>query len=177
VRAGRTGRNIKKTAAFPEGVDPMSGLAPRLGQLFEREKVSYEIVRHPPGYTAQHVAAHTHTRGREFAKTVVLRADDRYVMAVLPAHRRVSLDRARETLGAGKVRLATEEELRRLFPDSEVGAEPPFGNLYDLPVYASPELAENERITFNGGSHEQCVRIRWADYERLVRPTLADWSG
>lgn len=155
----------------------MAGPSPRLRSLLESGGVAYETIHHVPDYTAQETASHTHTKGREFAKPVVLRADDRYVMAVVPAHRRVNLDRAREAIGARKVRLATEEEIRELFPDSDVGAEPPFGNLYDLPVYASPELAEHERITFNAGSHEECVRMRWADYERLVRPVVVDLAG
>lgn len=155
----------------------MAGPSPRLRDFLESGGVAYETIHHPPDYTAQETAAHTHTRGREFAKPVVLRADDRFVMAVIPAHRRVNLDRARGAVGARKVRLASEDEIRELFPDSDVGAEPPFGNLYGLEVYASPELAEHERITFNAGSHEHCARMRWADYERLVRPALVDLTG
>ncbi len=155
----------------------MAGLSPRLRSFLESGGVAYETIHHLPDYTAQETASHTRTKGREFAKPVLLRADDRYVMAVVPAHRRVNLDRAREAVGARQVRLAREEEIRDLFPDSDVGAEPPFGNLYGLPVYASPELAEQERITFNAGSHEECIRMRWADYERLVRPAVVDLTG
>ncbi len=154
----------------------MASLSTRLKSLLDQNGVAYEAIRHAADYTAQETAAHTHTKGREFAKPVVLRVDGAYVMAVVPAHRKVDLRRVRQALGAKEARLATEEELRKICPDCELGAEPPFGNLYDLPVYVSPELAHDERITFNAGTHMDALRIRWEDYERLVRPKVLDLS-
>src|SRR2546422_3953333 len=127
----------------------MNRLNPRLADLLETKGVSYRSLPHGSDATSQQTAAHTHTPGREFAKTVVVRVDGEFAMAVLPAHLRVDLEKLRKWLNAREARLATEEEMARLFPDCEIGAEPPFGNLYQLPVYVSP-LLSRDRITFHG---------------------------
>ena len=150
-------------------VAPMNRLLPYL----DRHDVEYELIHHRVDYSAQRTAADTHTPGHAFAKVVVLEAGGQAVMAVVPAVEKVDLDKAGEVLG-GPAKLVDERALARLFPDAEVGAEPPFGNLYDLPVYVSPHLVEDELITFNAGSHEQAVRMRWSDYEKMVRPRVAD---
>jgi Ala-tRNA(Pro) deacylase len=147
----------------------------RLLELLDDAAVEYEVIPHRPDFTAQRTAADTHTPGRQFAKTVVLEADGSYALAVLPAHHRVHFARLRELLGT-EINLASEQKVAELFPDCEVGAEPPFGNLYGLPVYVSPELAHDRYITFNGGTHHEAVRMRYADFERLVRPTILDFS-
>jgi Ala-tRNA(Pro) deacylase len=150
----------------------MRGIAERLEQLLEQQEVEYETVYHPTDYTAMKAAADTHTPPSEFAKTVILRVDGRLVMAVLPASESVALSRAREALEAEKVEVAHEDELRGLCPDSELGAWPPFGSLYGLPVYVSPSLAEDEEITFNAGSHDHAIRVAYADYERIEQPEV-----
>lgn len=134
--------------------------------------IDYEIIPHPLDYSAQRTAADTHTPGKAFAKPVILKIGaDRYVMVVLPAPHKVDLAKAREQFGE-EVALASEQELGQLFPDCELGAEPPMGNLYELAVYVSPELAEDETITFNAGNHQEAIRMRYQDFERLVRPEV-----
>jgi Ala-tRNA(Pro) deacylase len=154
----------------------MAEISKKLKEFLSKERVHYEKVHHPTDYTARETAADTHTPNKEFAKTVFLRIDGSYAMAVLPADEFVSFKRVRGELDAEEVRLATEPESRRLCPDCDVGAAPPFGNLYDLPVYVSTEIAEDERITFNAGSHEEAIRLPYRDFERLVHPRVIPLS-
>jgi Ala-tRNA(Pro) deacylase len=152
----------------------MNRLNPRLADLLEARGVPYRSMSHAADVTSQMTAAHTHTPGREFAKTVIVNVDGEFGMAVLPAHLRVDLEKLRKWLNASEARLATEDEMARLFPDCEVGAEPPFGNLYNLPVYVSP-LLSRERITFHGGSHEEAVQLRYDDFVALTKPAVIDF--
>jgi Ala-tRNA(Pro) deacylase len=154
----------------------MSQINQRLKQFLDARHVGYEMIPHRPDYTAQETAADTHTPGQEFAKTVIVRVDRGYAMAVLPAHHKVNLRKLGQVAGARDVRLASEDEIARVCPDCAVGAEPPFGNLYEMPVYVSETLAEDDRITFNAGTHEEAVRMRYRDYETLVHPHVADIS-
>lgn len=146
----------------------------RLQSFLERADVKYTTIRHRRDYTAQETAAHTHTPGREFAKAVVLRVDRSYVLAVLPAHRSVDLGKVGDLLDAEQVELATEMEMRALCPDCETGAMPPFGNLYDLPVFIDASMKGDETITFNAGSHEEAIRMAFEDYVRLARPDVTE---
>lgn len=148
----------------------------RLRSVLDQHQVPYEVVRHARDYTAQRAAQDTHTPGMEFAKVVFVRADGRFVMAVLPAHHRVNLGEMRQALRARDVRLATEDETRRLCPDAEVGAAPPFGMLFDVPVYVSSWMTGDEKITFNAGSHEEAMRINFSDYMKIVQPEVIDFS-
>ncbi len=154
----------------------MQASAQKLTSFLDQHHVNYEKIQHSADFTAQETAAHTHTRGREFAKTVIVRIAGGYAMAVLPAHHRVDLPKLREAAGTRDVRLATEPEMNRVCPDCETGAAPPFGNLYGLAVWVSPIVAGDERITFNGGTHQDAVRMKYADFEKLVRPRVADFS-
>jgi Ala-tRNA(Pro) deacylase len=117
-----------------------------------------------------------HVRGRQVAKAVMIKADDRLVMAVLPAHHRVNLDRFKEAIGAAQARLAAETEFKGLFPDCETGAMPIFGNLYGVPVYVDRALARDEEIVFNAGTHTEAIRMKFADFLALAGPTLAEFS-
>jgi Ala-tRNA(Pro) deacylase len=148
----------------------MPGIADRLETFLEDQQVDYEVLLHPRDVTAREVAADTHTPESQFAKAVLLWVDGRIVMAVIPADMTAAFSRIREELLARKVRLASETETGKFFPDCELGAEPPFGNLYDLPVYVSRSLTRNEEIIFNGGSHDHAIRMSYADYERIVQP-------
>jgi Ala-tRNA(Pro) deacylase len=143
----------------------------RLKDLLDQERVGYQDVTHKPDYTSQEVAADTHTPGHRFAKTIVVRLDGRFAMVLLPAHHRLDVEHLRFALGALDAALATEEEMKRLFPDAELGAEPPFGSLYGIPVYSSMGLGAEDWITFNAGTHEDAIRMRYADFLRLVGPT------
>ena len=145
----------------------------KLREFLDAEKVKYVAIRHSPAYTAQEIAASAHVRGKELAKTVMVTLDGKMAMAVVPASRKVGFDLLREAAGAGSVQLASEQAFRDMFPGCEVGAMPPFGNLYDMEVYVSKLLAEDEEIAFNAGSHTELIRLAYQDFERLVRPKAA----
>jgi Ala-tRNA(Pro) deacylase len=148
----------------------------RILQFLKDNQVAYESHRHPTAYTAQEVAAVEHVPGRELAKTVIVRADDRMLMVVLPAPYRVDLDALKICLKAKQVRLADEDEFAARFPGMEVGAMPPLGNLWDLPVYVDRELEQDQKITFNAGTHQDTLTVAYADFKKLVQPKLVDCS-
>jgi Ala-tRNA(Pro) deacylase len=147
-------------------------MSERLRRCLDEAGVSYEVLHHPPDVRARETATDTGTRPEEFAKTLLVEVDGEPAMAVLPASLSLAPSRLAASLGAEHVRLLTERDYSRLCPDSEVGAAPPFGPLYGLPVYASPALARDERITFNAGAHDTALRMRFADFARLVSPRL-----
>ncbi|MFW6085283.1 MAG: aminoacyl-tRNA deacylase [Gemmatimonadota bacterium] len=139
--------------------------------------MEYEHSEHPPAFTAQEVAAAEHVPGKELAKTVMLTDGKAFVMAVLPATRRIEIDKLREVAGIPDLRLAEEDEFAGLFPNVETGAMAPFGNLYDVPVFVDQTLREDESITFNAGTHTDTIRMAYADFERLVEPVVAEFAG
>ena len=147
-------------------------IAKRVKDYLEQTGVSYSHCTHRLAYTAQEVAAVQHVPGKEMAKTIVLKADSEYVMVVLPAVMKINMKVLRDELPFAQVELATESEFAKLFPDSELGAMAPFGNLYGLPVYRS--LAEDTEIVFNAGTHVDTIRIKYADFSRLVKPVIVD---
>jgi Ala-tRNA(Pro) deacylase len=148
----------------------------RLEKYLREEGVSFETVTHSVAYTAQEVAAAQHTPGRKLAKVVLVDADGKLVMLVLPASYRLDFPKVRDVLGASKVRLAKEEEFAGTFTDCEVGAMPPLGNLYGLPVYVDSSLAQTREIIFKVGSHTTSMKMGFSDYERLVDPEIVDFS-
>ena len=144
----------------------------KLKEFLDSHNMKYVTISHSTAYTAQEIAGSAGIPGKELAKAVMVKMDGKMAMAVLPASYRVDFGLLKKASGAGKVELATEEEFKDMFPECDVGAMPPFGNLYDLPVYVSTSLAEDEEITFNGGSHEDAIRMGFRDFERLVRPRI-----
>jgi Ala-tRNA(Pro) deacylase len=146
-----------------------------LKEFLDREGVKYVSIRHSLAYTAQEIAASAHIPGTELAKTVVVRLGGRTVLAVLPASRWVDFAALNSHAGTGDARLATEQEFRDMFPDCELGAMPPFGNLYGLDVFVSKRLAEDEEIAFNACSHTELIRLAYRDFERLVKPKVMDF--
>lgn len=154
----------------------MPNIAPRLQSLLDENGIEYEIIHHRDDFRAQTTAEDTGTPPREFAKCILVWIDGRYAMVALPATHYVSESRLAKSLGAEKIRLATEFEMQEVCADCEIGAVPPIGRLYDLPTYASPVLARDEQITFNAGTHRDAVRMSWADYERLARPEIVHLS-
>ncbi len=147
-----------------------------LVHFLQENGVHFETIRHPPAYTAQEIAAAEHVPGRFLAKVVMVVADGRLVMTVLPATHRLDLGKLKEALKANEVRLAREEEFIGLFPDCEVGAMSPFGNLYGVPTYVDKSLAEDPEIYFLAGTHQESIKISSADYARLAQPILADFA-
>jgi Ala-tRNA(Pro) deacylase len=146
----------------------------RLLSYLEANEVWFLKDRHGLAYTATEVAQAEHIPKEMFAKTVVVHSEDGYMMAVVPADRKVDLEELRLAFGSHRLRLATEHELFELFPDCELGAMPPFGNgtLFELPVYADGLLMAQEQITFNAGSHRDAVRMFTEDWGNLVKPTV-----
>jgi Ala-tRNA(Pro) deacylase len=144
----------------------------KLVEFLDQNDVRYVTINHSKAYTAQEVAAAAHVPGRELAKPVMVRLDGEMAMAVLPASHQVDFGALAREAGAESAELASEREFEELFPDSELGAMPPFGNLYDLPVYVDGRLEEDEEIFFSAGSHSQLLRMSYRDYERLVKPRV-----
>ena len=144
----------------------------KLREFLDSQNVKYLVISHSLAYTAQGVAALAHVSGKKLAKTVILKIDGILAMAVIPASDHVDLDRIKKVTGAEIIELATEREFKNAFPDCETGAMPPFGNLYDMAVYADTSLGKCEEITFSAGSHRELVRMRWDDMVRLVNPTI-----
>lgn len=150
--------------------------AKKVAQFLDSHKVKYVAIKHSAAYTAQEIAASAHIPGKELAKTVMVKIDGKMAMAVLPASYRVDFERLKGLAGARKVELASEQEFRDMFPESEVGAMPPFGNLYGMDVYVAKPLPEDEEIAFNAGSHTELIRLHYADFQRLVEPTVGDFA-
>lgn len=148
----------------------------KLKEFLDRNEVPYTVLSHSPAFTAQEVAAVAHVSGRDFAKTVMIRLDGEMAMAVLPANRKVIIEELREITGCDQVKLANEEEFQALFPECEVGAMPPFGNLYGMEVFVAPALAEEREIAFNAGTHTEVMKLAYADFERLVQPRVMSFS-
>lgn len=143
----------------------------RLAHLLDEEGVSHRVVSHREMFTAQQVAAASHLSGRVLAKVVVLRdAGGEDLMLVVPASTRVDLGSVAGALGRVGLRLATEPEVARLFPDCETGAMPPFGHLYEMPVYLDACLEKVDEIYFQAGNHHEVVGMALSDYLRLARP-------
>jgi Ala-tRNA(Pro) deacylase len=138
--------------------------------------VRYEMHKHGVAYTAQQMAAAEHVTGDAVAKPVVVHAGKKYVLCVVPASCKVDLSRLAQTIHAKRCRLAEETELGSLFPDVEIGAEPPFGKPYGLETLVDARLTSCERIAFTAGDHRQTVLMRYDDYARLAEPTVADFS-
>jgi Ala-tRNA(Pro) deacylase len=148
----------------------------RLENYLRENQVRFEEHHHPRAVSAQEVAASEHVPGRMLAKTVMVLADGEMVMLALPAPYQVDLEKAAAALGVDEARLAEEEEFEDSFPDCEVGAMPPFGNLYGVPVYVEKTLAEDETIVFRSGTHTETMSVTYTDFERLVEPIVVQFA-
>jgi Ala-tRNA(Pro) deacylase len=146
----------------------------KLRAFLDSHNIKYMVISHSVAYTAQGIAALVHLSGKKLAKTVIVKMDGVLAMAVVPASFHVDLDLLRAAAGVRTAEIATEREFKDAFPDCETGAMPPFGTLYNMPVYADASLAEHEEITFNAGTHRELVRMTWADLVRLVNPQITN---
>ncbi|UCH65474.1 MAG: YbaK/EbsC family protein [Ignavibacterium sp.] len=149
----------------------------KIKEFLNSKKVKYVIMQHSPAYTAQEIAAAAHISGKELAKTVMIKIEGKLAMAVLPASYKISFDQLIAALEVSDVKLAYEQEFMDKFPDCEVGAMPPFGNLYGFDVYVAESLAEDEEIAFNACSHTELVKMRFDDFEKLVKPVRLKFSA
>ena len=147
--------------------------AEKLRKFLDKHKIKYVNIKHSLAYTAQEIAASAHIHGKEIAKTVIVKINGEMAMVVIPANLKIDLGLVSEAAGAKSTKLANEEEFQDLFPGCSLGAMPPFGNLYDLPVYVDESLAEDEEIAFNAGSHTELIRLAYKDFESLVKPKIS----
>jgi Ala-tRNA(Pro) deacylase len=146
--------------------------ARKLTEFLDNHNVKYIRITHSTAYTAQEIASVAHIKGRELAKTVIVKIDGQMAMAVLPASYHVDLAALKAAVGAKKVALASETDFRDRFPECETGAMPPFGNLYGMPVFAEESLAKDKEIAFNAGTHNELIRLSYEDFARLVQPRV-----
>lgn len=151
--------------------------ATKLKEFLDAQHVKYSVLTHSTAYTAPEIASLAHIRGQEFAKTVIVKIDDRIAMAVLPASRHVDLSLLRTAAKAKTIRLVPEGEFHDLFPGCETGAMPPFGNLYDIPVFVDESLTKDHEIAFNAGTHSELIRMSYADFARLIQPTVVGFTA
>lgn len=149
----------------------------KLKEFLDKTNIHYLSIPHSTAYTAQGIAAVTHISGKELAKTVIVKLDDELVMAVLPASHQVDLDLLKTATNATTAATASEREFREKFPDCETGAMPPFGNLYNMKVFVEEHLTKDQEIAFNAGSHNELIRLSFADYLRAVNPVVMKFSS
>ncbi len=144
----------------------------KLIDFLNENGIKFVLIHHSRAYTANEVAHSAHIHGQELAKTVIVKIDGKLAMAVRPASGLVNTRLLKEELGVGTIEVAGEYEFASMFPECEVGAEPPFGNLYGMDVYVSDALAQDTEIAFNAGTHTELIRMAYEDFERLVKPEV-----
>lgn len=150
--------------------------ATRVKDFLDTNRIHYASVVHPTAYTAQGTAAYAHVSGKEMAKTVIVKVDAQIAMAVLPASAQLNLAALKKVANAKSVSLASEPEFEFKFPDCDLGAMPPFGNLYGMAVYVDESLTFDKEIAFNAGSHSELVRMSYEDFERVVNPIVGRFA-
>lgn len=148
----------------------------RLREYLDENKARYEVSSHREAFTAQDIAAALHVPGKKLAKVVVIKAGQKFIMTVLPAPWKIDMEKMKKILNNADVRLATESEFKDMFPGCDVGAMPPFGNLYNLDVYVDKSLTEDREIVFNAGTHVDTVSMNYQDFANLVKPIVADFG-
>jgi Ala-tRNA(Pro) deacylase len=144
----------------------------KLLDFLNTNNIKFVSIHHSKAYTAMEIAHSAHIHGHELAKTVMIKIDGKMAMAVLPASHKVDLDLLKKSVGAKNVELASENEFVQMFPDCEVGAMPPFGNLFGMEVYVSSALTEDEEISFNAGFLTELIRMWYLDFAKLVSPKV-----
>ena len=152
-------------------------VANRLKQLLEESGTPFEVIDHPLAFTAQEEAAASHVAGRHWAKTIAVLIDGEPALAVLPATRRLDIEKLRRVVGTDGVQIAREAEFQGLYPDCDLGAMPPFGELYGQRTFVDESLREEERIAFHAGDHRTAIEMSYTDFERLAEPVPADIAG
>jgi Ala-tRNA(Pro) deacylase len=149
----------------------------KLKDFLDSNNIKYITISHSQAYTAQQIAASAHISGRELAKTVMVKVDGKMAMSVLPATHKVDFDLLKIAVNAKTVKLASEQEFQDIFPGCDVGAMPPFGNLYGMDVFVAETLIKDQEIAFNAGSHTELIRLAYKDFERLVKPKVVKFSS
>lgn len=148
----------------------------KLRSYLDDNGIEYLVISHSQAFTAQKVAASAHIKGKNIAKTVMVIANEKMIMVVLPANNRVDFEKLQDAIGVVNIWLADEKEFKDAFPSCETGAMPPFGNLYDMDVYVDESLRGDHDIAFNAGSHTDLIQLHYGDFERLVKPKILNFS-
>lgn len=148
----------------------------KITEFLDKNAVKYISISHSLAYTAQEIAASANIHGKELAKIVIIKLDNKLVMAVLPATKKVDLNLLKKVSGANQVVLPNEGEFKDAFPECDIGAMPPFGNLYGMDVFADESLVEDEKIAFNAGTHTELIKMAYTDFVRLVNPKVAKFA-
>jgi Ala-tRNA(Pro) deacylase len=150
-------------------------LPKRVKRYLKENRIKYKITRHKEVFTTQEVAAIQHISGKQLAKVVVVKHKD-FAMMVLPANLLLDIKKVKKILKSKSVRLAKEAELEKLFPDCEIGAMPPFGNLYNLPVYIDKSLTTKEKIAFEAGDHTHTIVMKYEELAQLIQPQIEEFG-
>jgi Ala-tRNA(Pro) deacylase len=148
----------------------------RLEVYLREHQVPFQLQHHTQAFSAQKIAESEHIPGKMVAKTVIVLADNNMIALVLPATYLADLKKIQTVLGAREIRLAHEAEFVATFSDCEVGAMPPFGNLYGIPVYVEQRLTEEETMIFPVGTYTDTMSLKYADFERLVHPKVMTFA-
>ena len=148
----------------------------KLREFLDENHIKYVVISHSKVYTAQEIAAALHIKGKILVKSIIVKIDGEYAMVVLSADYKINFDMLKTVLGKDNISLASEEDFKSLFPECEIGAMPPFGNLYDMKVYMAEKLLEDEEIAFNAGTHTEVIRVSMEDYKRLANPEVVKIS-
>lgn len=148
----------------------------KIKEYLDKERVGYQLLEHDRAFTATEVAGAQHVPGRQMVKCVIVKADDQFVMCLLPAIHNLDLDKFKTAIHARQVRLANEEEMAKMFPECETGSEPPFGVLFGIKVYADKFLQEDNDVAFNAGTHIDVIKMKFPDFLRLVQPIFIDFG-
>jgi Ala-tRNA(Pro) deacylase len=149
-------------------------ISSKLKSYLDKEKIQYELAEHSLAYTASEIAGTQHIPGKQMVKSVIIKSENQFLMCVLPAIHLVDFDKLKKVLGSNDITLAEEEEIAKLFPDYDLGAEPPFGHLYGLKVYADQALEDDDEIVFNAGTHTDVVKMKMVDFKRIVKPIISE---
>lgn len=148
----------------------------KLKEFLDKNGIKYVSVSHSLAYTAQEIAASANIHGKELAKTVIVRLDNKLAMAVLPATKKVNLEFLKKVAGANQAVITDEDVFRDAFPECDIGAMPPFGNLYGMDVFVDESLAEDEQISFNAGTHTELIKMAYKDFQKLANPKVARFA-
>jgi len=152
-------------------------ISKRLKDYLKSNKVKFKTLKHKAVYTAQEIAGAQHVPGKEFIKTIMVKLNgNKFFMMAMPASCKIDFKKLKSASGAKTVELAKEAEFKSLFPDCDIGAMPPFGNLYDIPVVVDKTVEEDEKIVFNAGNHKETIMMKYSDFKKLVKPKVASFS-
>lgn len=149
-------------------------ISSKIKEYLDKEHVKYDVADHPLAYTATEVAGSRHIPGKKMVKSVIVKANGEFLMCVVPAIHLVDFEKLKKATGKKDLKLANESEIAKLFPEYELGAEPPFGHLYGLKVYSEKLLEQDDEIVFNAGTHTGVIKIKYADFKRLTKPIVAE---